>query len=186
MRWMWIDRFVEFERGRRASAIKNVAMTEPQLDGYLPGNPLMPAPLIIEGLAQTAGLLAGEISGFRDRVVLAKISKAVFHFHAYPGDTLFYNAVLQNVESDGAIAIATSHIGDRLQAEVEFMFAFLTGDKFANQQLFDPADLLRMVRTFCLYDVGKDEHGQPLNIPEYMLEAERQLTASYTSPANGS
>jgi 3-hydroxyacyl-[acyl-carrier-protein] dehydratase len=186
MRWLWIDRFVEFERGRRAVAIKNIALTEPQLDGYLPGSPLMPAPLIIEGLAQTAGLLAGEISGFRSRVVLAKITKAVFHFNAYPGDTLMYTAVLENVEPSGAIAIATSRLGDRVQADVEFMFAFLTGDKFANQELFDPADLLRMVRTFCLYEVGKDEHGQPLTVPDYMAEAEQRSIASYTNPAAGS
>lgn len=186
MRWLWIDRFVEFERGKRASAIKNVALTEPQLDGYLPGNPLMPAPLIIEGLAQTAGLLAGEMSGFRSRVVLAKISKAVFHFHAVPGDTLHYSAVLQDVQPDGAIAIATSKIGDRVQADVEFMFAFLTGDKFANQQLFDPADLLRMVRTFGLYEVGRDEQGNPLEVPDYMVEAEARSLASYAQARSGS
>ena len=64
MRWYWIDRFVEFERGKRAVAIKAVAMSEEQNDSYLPGYPVMPSSLIIEGMAQTAGILVGEISGF--------------------------------------------------------------------------------------------------------------------------
>jgi len=79
MRWFWIDRFTEFERGRRAVAIKGVALSEEQFDDYSPGFPLMPASLVIEGMAQTAGLLVGEMEGFAQRVVLAKIGKAIFH-----------------------------------------------------------------------------------------------------------
>jgi 3-hydroxyacyl-[acyl-carrier-protein] dehydratase len=64
MRWLWIDKFVEFERGRRAVAIKNVSIVEEEIDDYVPGFPIMPNTLIIEGMAQTAGLLIGEYSGF--------------------------------------------------------------------------------------------------------------------------
>src|SRR5688500_9859559 len=68
MRWFWIDRFTEFERGRRAVSIKTVSMAEEQLDDYSPGFAFMPASLIIEGMAQTAGLLIGEMEGFSQRV----------------------------------------------------------------------------------------------------------------------
>jgi len=183
MRWMWIDRFVEFVRGKRARATKNISLTETHIDGYLPGCPVMPAPLIIEGLAQTAGLLAGELSGFRDRVVLAKISRATFHFPARPGDTLQYTAVLESVDKDGASARGTSHVGDQLQAEVEFIFSFHLGDKFADKSLFDPADLLRMIRTFGLYDVGVTDDGVRLQVPDYMLEAELHANASMEAAA---
>ncbi len=185
MRWMWIDRFVEFVRGRRARAVKNISLAETYIDGYLPGFPIMPAPLIIEGLAQTAGLLAGELSGFRDRVVLAKVSKAVFHFPARPGDTLEYSAVLENVDKDGASAKGVSRVGDVVQAEVEFIFSFHLGDKFADKVLFDPADLLRMIRTFGLYDVGVTETGEPLLPPDYMVEAESQSNADLEARHHG-
>ena len=178
MRWMWIDHFTEFVRGRQARAIKNTTLTENHIDGYLPGCPVMPAPLIIEGLAQTAGLLAGELSGFKDRVVLAKVSKAVFHFPARPGDTLHYTAVLESVDKDGASARGTSHINGELQAEVEFIFSFHLGDKFADKTLFEPCDLLRMIRTFRLYDVGTTEGGERLQIPEHMLAAETEANAA--------
>jgi len=65
MRWFWIDRFEEFVRGKRAVAVRNIAASEEQLDGYNPGFPIMPHSLIIERMAQTAGLLIGEIDGFQ-------------------------------------------------------------------------------------------------------------------------
>ena len=60
MRWFWIDRFEKFVRGKRAVAVRNIAASEEQLDG-----PIMPHSLLIERMAQTAGLLIGEIDGFQ-------------------------------------------------------------------------------------------------------------------------
>ena len=171
MRWFWIDKFLEFQRGKRAVAIKCVSMVEEVIDGYSPGYPHLPFALIIEGMAQTAGLLIGESSGFRERVVLAKINKAVFHRPACPGDTLRYEAVVQDIQRDGAIASITSRIGDEPQGEVEMMFAFLDS-RFPSGPLFEPVDFLMMIRSFGLYDVGRQEDGSPLDVPEFYREAE--------------
>jgi 3-hydroxyacyl-[acyl-carrier-protein] dehydratase len=178
MRWFWIDRFTEFERGRRAVAIKGVALSEEQFDGYSPGFPIMPASLMIEGMAQTAGLLIGEMEGFSQRVVLAKIGKAVFHRHAMPGDTLRYEATIADIKGDGAIATVTGHIGNDLVAEVELMFAFLD-ERFPSGPLFEPVDFVAMLRTFCMYDVGRTADGQPLELPPFYAEAERAAQAAY-------
>jgi 3-hydroxyacyl-[acyl-carrier-protein] dehydratase len=178
MRWFWIDRFEEFVRGQRAVARKCVAMAEEQIDGYTPGFPIMPGSLIIEGMAQTAGLLIGEMEGFSQRVVLAKIGKAIFHFPATPGDTLRYTATILDVKPDGAMASVTSHIGDRLQAEVELMFAFLD-DRFPSGPLFEPVDFVAMIRTFGMYDVGRTADGNPIELPPFYADAEREATAAY-------
>lgn len=182
MRWLWIDKFVEFERGRRAVAIKNVSIVEEEIDEYLPGFPLLPNTLIIEGMAQTAGLLIGEASGFTDRVVLAKVGKAVFHRHALAGDQLHYTATVQDMRKDGSIAQVTSHIGDELQAEVELMFAFLPpDDRFPSGPLFDPVDFLAMVRAFGLYDVARSASGELLHPPEAYLQTERAAQEGYAT-----
>lgn len=178
MRWFWIDRFEEFVRGRRAVAIKAVALAEEALDDYSPGFPLMPASLIIEGMAQTAGLLIGEMGGFEQRVVLAKIGKAVFHFPARPGDTLRYRADILDVKSDGALAAITSHVGERLQGEVELMFAFLD-DRFPSGPLFEPVDFVAMIRAFSMYDVGRTADGTPIELPPFYANAEREAQAAY-------
>jgi len=108
MRWFWIDRFTEFESGRRATAIKNVSLAEEHLHDHFPGAPMMPNSLVIEGIAQTAGLLVGEHGGFEERVVLAKVARATFHFPAVPGDTLEYRVEIDDIHKDGAIASGTS------------------------------------------------------------------------------
>jgi 3-hydroxyacyl-[acyl-carrier-protein] dehydratase len=183
MRWFWIDKFVQFERGKQAVAVKNVSIVEEELDDYQPGFPVFPNSLVIEGMAQTAGLLIGEVSGFEHRVVLAKIGKAVFHRYAFPGDQLRYTAVVQDMQSDGAIAALTSHIGLELQAEVEMMFAFLD-DRFPSGPLFEPVDFLAMIRAFGMYDVAQEE-GRPILPPPFYAEAERAAQAAYpTGPVS--
>jgi len=78
MRWIWIDKFVEFESGRRAVAVKNVTLAEEHLHDHFPGFPVMPETLMIEAMAQTAGILVGQARGFQEKVILAKIKKAIF------------------------------------------------------------------------------------------------------------
>ena len=68
MRWMWIDKIIDFEAGNRLSAVKNVSLSEEHLhdhfaaDERFEAQPIMPASLIIEGMAQTAGILVGAVS----------------------------------------------------------------------------------------------------------------------------
>lgn len=174
MRWFWIDRFVEFESGRKAVAIKNISFAEEQIPDYIPAYPVMPSSLIIEGLAQTGGLLVGEHNGFRERVVLAKIGKAVFHQPAKPGDTLTYTAEVEDIRPNGAFVAATSHIGDQLQAEANIMFAHLD-DRFDGVELFNPAEFIGMLRAFGLYRVGKNADGTPLTVPPHLLAAEQAM-----------
>ncbi len=176
MRWFWIDRFESFVHGESACAIKNVSLAEEYLDQLSPGFPLFPSSLVVEGLAQTAGLLAGEVNGFRERVVLAKLSRARFHGLAQPGDTLTYEAVLDDIREDGAIATTRALIDGRVLAEVDLMFAHLDA-RIAEHDLFFPADFLCMLRILKLYDVGRHADGRPLEIPPHLLAAENQAVA---------
>ena len=168
MRWFWIDRFQEFESGRHAVAVKNVSLAEEHLHDHFPGAPLMPNSLIIEGLAQTGGLLVAEHGGFNERVVLAKIAKARFHFPAVPGDTLVYRATIEDIHKDGAVVSATSHVEGRLQGEVQVFFAHLDEAK-AGKSLFDPAALLAMLKLLGVFAVGRDAAGRPLTVPPSLL-----------------
>jgi 3-hydroxyacyl-[acyl-carrier-protein] dehydratase len=177
MRWMWIDRFLEFESGRRAVAIKNITLVEEQMDDYITGFPVMPASLIIEGLAQTGGLLVAEHGDFLERVVLAKIGKAVFHLPAMAGDQLTYTATVEAFQPDGAICKCVSHVAGQLQAEVDMVFAHLDDARFRGIDLFRPEELLRMLRIFRMFDVGKKADGSPLEIPAAMLAAEQAVLA---------
>lgn len=178
MRWYWIDKYVEFISGQRAVAIKNITLSDEPVDDYNPGFPVFPNSLIVEGLAQTGGLLVGESSGFEERVVLAKIGKATFHCPAQPGDLLRYTTTIEDLQQDGAIVHGTSHIGDELQAELELFFAHLD-DRFADVgDLFEPAEFMAILRVFEMFEVGRKPDGTAIEIPDRYLRAEAAAAAA--------
>jgi 3-hydroxyacyl-[acyl-carrier-protein] dehydratase len=127
MRWLWVDRFVEFERGKYAKAVKTISLTDVSVNDHCPSCPVMPASLIIEGVAQTGGLLVCEQTGFTKSVVLAKIPRATFLCEAVPGDTLTYIARIERFGDRLAIVRGTSHHGSRLQADMEIVLAHVVG-----------------------------------------------------------
>lgn len=164
MRWCWIDRFVEFESGRFATAVKSVSSTEEYLKDHFPCYPLMPQSLVIEGLAQTGGLLVFEHRGYAEKVIMAKIPRADFCFDARPGDLLTYTARLESCQPSGAMVSATSHVDGRLQAELAIMYVFLD-DAYEEAVGFDRGVFLEMMRTLGAFEVGKAMDGGPLAKP---------------------
>ena len=61
--FLLVDRVLELERNTRITAVKNVTFNEPYFMGHFPGHPVMPGVLILEALAQAAGLLAFDAMG---------------------------------------------------------------------------------------------------------------------------
>jgi 3-hydroxyacyl-[acyl-carrier-protein] dehydratase len=125
MRWLWIDRIVELEPRKRLVAIKNISLAEDHLHDHFPGAegrpalPIMPASLIVEGMAQTAGILVGHAEGFREKVILAKVSKAELSREALPGQTLRYEATIERIDSVGASTRGVVELLDHSSTSVE-------------------------------------------------------------------
>jgi len=164
MRWYWIDRFVEFESGRVAKAIKNISLAEDHLHDQLAAYPVLPASLVIEGLAQTGGLLICEYNQFREKVVLAKVPKIKFFSEAVPGDTLLYTTEVEYIKAEGSMVHATSHRGDELHAEGEIVFAHLNDETL--DSLFDTDMFVHMMRLLRAFEVGHAADGSPLRPPK--------------------
>lgn len=140
MRWMWIDQIVEYEPDTRLVAIKNVSLAEEHLHDHFAADaqhpeaqPVMPACFIIEGMAQTAGILVGSVHRFREKVILAKIQRALLDREVSPGQTLRYTATIERIDAGGA---ATSGLvecrghaagNDQWQTvgEIELMFSHI-------------------------------------------------------------
>jgi 3-hydroxyacyl-[acyl-carrier-protein] dehydratase len=147
MRWLWIDRFLEFRRGQRARAVKNLSLAEDVFAEHFVGYPVMPAALILEGLAQTGGILVGEANDFQEKVVLAKILSARFQREALAGETLVYDVEILTLRPEGASIHGKVYAGPAgtplaslagpgkvPMAEAEIFFAHL--DKARSQQIF--------------------------------------------------
>ena len=122
MRWMWIDRVLELtpRPPQRMVAIKNVSLAEEHLHDHFAADetrglaalPIMPASLIIEGMAQTAGILVGHTQGFKEKVILAKIQRAELTREAGPGMTLRYTATIERMDAAGASTKGTVELLD--------------------------------------------------------------------------
>ncbi|MGL4593146.1 MAG: 3-hydroxyacyl-ACP dehydratase FabZ family protein [Thermoguttaceae bacterium] len=165
MHWYWIDRFTSFESQKRAEAVKAVSLAEDHLHDHFKFFPVMPGSLIIEGIAQTAGLLLCEAKGYKEKVVLAKIPKLVFHEVAIiPGSLLRYQVQLDAIRDDGGIATVAAFCDDKLVADGELMFAHL-GNAFSDKSLFDDGDMIEMMRIFRVFEVGIAADGSKLIDP---------------------
>jgi len=128
MRWTWIDRFTAFESRKSATAVKNLSLAEDHFADHFPGFPVMPAPLILEGLAQTGGILVGEANKFEKNVVLAKMS-AKFHRDAMAGEQLTYTTTMVDLNDTGARISGQVHSNAELMAEADIMFAHVTAEQ---------------------------------------------------------
>ncbi len=87
--FLLVDRIVELEPGVRAVGIKQVTVNEPHFTGHFPGRPIMPGVLMVEALAQTAGVAVLTLDGYRGKLGLfAGIDDCRFRRMVVPGDTL--------------------------------------------------------------------------------------------------
>lgn len=89
--FLLVDRIVELEHGKRCVGIKNVTINEPFFPGHFPGHPVMPGVLIVEAMAQVAGIMAYLASDEETRKKVSyfmAIDSAKFRKPVLPGDQL--------------------------------------------------------------------------------------------------
>ena len=99
-----IDRLVDIVPGVSATGIKNVTMNEPQFQGHFPDRPIMPGVMIVESMAQTAGVLVIKTLGEEcqgKHVLFMSIDNARFRKPVTPGDTMHVNVLVK--QSRGAV-----------------------------------------------------------------------------------
>jgi 3-hydroxyacyl-[acyl-carrier-protein] dehydratase len=132
MRFFLIDRITRWEPGAAAEALKNVALSEDYFDDHFPRRPLMPGVLMIEGMAQLAGLLLEATlkqQQHRDaKAILTVLERTKFREMVRPGDTLRYRVEVMSVSADGGKASAEAFCGDRTVVTSGMVFAFMHVD----------------------------------------------------------
>jgi 3-hydroxyacyl-[acyl-carrier-protein] dehydratase len=154
MRWIWIDKFIEFTPRTSATAIKNVSLAEEHLHDLYPAFPIVPHSLIVEGMAQTAGILVGEARNFEEKVILAKVGKATFHRLVRPGDTIVFSAKIEQLNEQGASIAGTVTAAGELVAEIELMFSHidqnLAGLEFPEHNFVFTEQFTELLKTYRL------------------------------------
>lgn len=127
--FLLVDRILEMEPGKKAVAIKNVTINEHFFQGHFPGNPIMPGVLIVEAMAQVAGITAF-LSGIQgDTVYFMSIEKAKFRRPVVPGDQLRLDVAVLQQRGNVWKFLGNATVEERLVSEAAFTAMVLQKDQ---------------------------------------------------------
>lgn len=127
--FLLLDRVLEYEPGRRAVGIKNVTINEPFFQGHYPGRPIMPGVLIVEAMAQLAGVAVLTWAEKPAVPLIAGLDGVRFRRPVVPGDQLRLEAEVERLRGRvGKIRVKAS-VDGVVVAEGEIMFALASGSE---------------------------------------------------------
>jgi len=118
--FLLVDRVISLEPSVSVVGIKNVTMNEPFFTGHFPGNPVMPGVLIIESMAQVAGILAFKSGMQGSQVYFMSIDKVKFRKPAFPGDQLRFEVKVLQIRGNVWKFSGEAFIEGKLTAEADF------------------------------------------------------------------
>ena len=125
--FLLVDRVLEVEPGRRAVGLKNVTINEPFFIGHFPGRPIMPGVLLLEAMAQVAGvLLLHELENRHDKLIyFTGIDSAKFRRPVVPGDQVRIEVEILKRRSWTCKLRANASVEGQLAAEAEILSAMV-------------------------------------------------------------
>ncbi|KJF25889.1 hydroxymyristoyl-ACP dehydratase [Clostridium aceticum] len=124
--FLLVDRIIEIEEGKSAIGIKNVTMNEPFFQGHFPQMPLMPGVLMVEALAQVAGIVCGGIEENKGKIgVFTSIDNCKFRRQVVPGDQLRLEVTITAFRRGIAKAEGKAYVGEELACAANLSFAMI-------------------------------------------------------------
>ena len=122
--FLLVDKVIELEPGKKVVAIKNVSANEPFFQGHFPEYPIMPGVLIVEALAQAAGIAVAVLEENKGKLgVFASIDAMKFKNHVMPGDVLTLEAEILMSKLGVTKAKVKASVDGKVAAEGEIKFA---------------------------------------------------------------
>jgi UDP-3-O-[3-hydroxymyristoyl] N-acetylglucosamine deacetylase/3-hydroxyacyl-[acyl-carrier-protein] dehydratase len=130
--FLLVDRILELVPGHRVVALKNVSVNEPFFRGHWPGRPIMPGVLIVEALAQAAGVLIASTVARAGRLALiASIDGVKLRRPVVPGDQLRLEVIGHRIKDNASVVSGTARVGDALAAQAKLRFVIVDDDRAA-------------------------------------------------------
>lgn len=128
--FLLVDKVTELEPGKRAVGVKNVSANEPFFQGHFPEYPIMPGVLIVEALAQIAGIAVAATDDNKGKLgVFAGIDNMKFKKQVLPGDVLLLEAEVLSSKMGLTKAKVKATVEDKVAAEGEIKFSMINVEK---------------------------------------------------------
>ena len=126
--FLFLDRIVYLDRGKKVIGIKNVTINDNFFEGHFPTRPIMPGVLMVEALAQAAGILMLTNQEHHGKVALfMAVDKVKFRKLVVPGEQLHLEVEMVRDRSRTAQLKGVARVGDEIAVEAEMMFSFIDG-----------------------------------------------------------
>ena len=124
--FLLLDRVLEIEPEKRATALKNVSINEPYFQGHFPHHPIMPGVLMIEAMAQLGGILLMQMSCAQGKTaLLAGVDKCRFKQQVHPGDQLIIHVELIKLRQSIGKIEAQIKIDEQLVTQASLLFGLV-------------------------------------------------------------
>lgn len=131
--FLLVDRVIEIEKGKKAVGIKNVTINDNFFQGHFPQKPVMPGVMMVEAMAQTAGVVVLTSENHRGQLAFfLSADKVKFRKLVTPGDQLFMEVEVIRDRSSTAQARAVAKVAGEVVAEADMVFSFIEGN-FLNE-----------------------------------------------------
>jgi 3-hydroxyacyl-[acyl-carrier-protein] dehydratase len=124
--FLLVDKVLEYESGEWIKAVKNISFNEPQFQGHFPGHPVMPGVMIIEAMAQSAGVLtqlsrAGQANDAL--FYLVKVDNAKFSQIVVPGDQVVFECQIKKVIKNMTMYQCKASVDGKVVAKADLLCA---------------------------------------------------------------
>ena len=125
MRYVLIDRITALEPGRSIEAVKSVSHGDDLVTRYAPGLFALPAAMVLEAMAQAAGLLVAATTTIAVQPLLAKVQPFTAYGDARPGDRVAIRAEIADMRPEGCRTTVTASVGGRALADATIYLALV-------------------------------------------------------------
>lgn len=118
--FLLVDRITKLKPNEHVLGHKNISACDPFLQGHFPQNPIFPGVLMIEGMAQTAGVLGFFSVGSSREILLTEVNQARFRQMVVPGDCLTYDVVIERIREPFFWYHASALVDGKVVARAKF------------------------------------------------------------------
>lgn len=118
--FLLVDKIIDMTPNEKVTGIKNVTINEPFFQGHFPGNPVMPGVLIVEAMAQVAGILAFKSGVEGTGVLFMSIERVKFRRPIVPGDQIIFEVNVMHRRGTVWKFSGIAKVNEKIAAEAEF------------------------------------------------------------------